>query len=94
MFIQEPFRNTVLNKGFRLHAYFSIGSPVSLLTFVGAISRHPVATESDLTWLRNSLGKRFLIKDRGISGPDKHDKKGINTLYSPSYLMAFGPQIF
>ena len=35
---------------------------------------------SDLTWFKEQLQKRFLIKDRGILGPDKHDLKEIRFL--------------
>ena len=39
-----------------------------------------LATESELLWLRDSLAKLFLIKDRGILGPDPHDLKEIRLL--------------
>ena len=39
-----------------------------------------LAVESELLWLRDSLTKLFLIKDRGILGPDPHDLKEIRLL--------------
>ena len=39
-----------------------------------------LACASDLLWFKEQLLKRFLIKDRGILGPDKHDLKEIRLL--------------
>jgi len=39
-----------------------------------------LATESELLWLRDSLSNKFLIKDRGILGPDAHNLKEIRLL--------------
>ena len=39
-----------------------------------------LAVESQLIWMKQALEKKFLIKDRGILGPDKHDLKEIRLL--------------
>ena len=39
-----------------------------------------LAEEKDLIWLKNKLSEFFLIKDRGILGPDPHDLKQIRLL--------------
>ena len=39
-----------------------------------------LARESDLTWFKEQLTNRFLIKDRGILGPETHDLKEIRLL--------------
>ena len=39
-----------------------------------------LAVESELLWLRDSLSKTFLIKDRGILGPESHNLKEIRLL--------------
>ena len=39
-----------------------------------------LGTEPNLIWLTQQLQNRFLIKNRGILGPDKHDIKEIRLL--------------
>ena len=39
-----------------------------------------LALESELLWLRGSLKKIFIIKDRGILGPESHNLKEIRLL--------------
>ena len=48
-----------------------------------------LAVESDLLWLRDSLKKVFLIKDRGILGPESHDLKEIRLL---NRIIAWEPE--
>ena len=48
-----------------------------------------LAVESELLWLRDSLKHKFLIKDRGILGPESHDLKEIRLL---NRIIAWTPE--
>ena len=80
---EECYAETLIGMGFKQ----GVSSPCvfyhpvrEISTVVHGDDFTSLACESDLLWFKNQLLKRFLIKDRGILGPDKHDLKEIRLL--------------
>ena len=80
---EECYSQALVELGFRQGlsspcVFYHPGRDIS--TVVHGDDFTSLALESELKWLRDALQQKFLIKDRGILGPDPHDLKEIRLL--------------